>query len=438
MRGDANLPANEPTHSGGPHPPPDASQTDDWFVAQQAAVLEALRDRLWDRLAPMPLAVMLDSTTFVHAGRALGSAGPPDAYDLLDLSVLTVAVVFFDYVIIQPDLISKDQIDQVVPSGVMPDMLYELEPERSDTDELAVLYGQALQATQDRKRRHEKRWKILLDRDVDLDIVHANPVYAIEEYLSAVPKLRGDDAELNAFASQHTVRAEFNDRVAGALGLPYLPSSVRLAPASELVKSHNEMLKALRQVAAIGTPAQEPTPASSYLAPFLLGVVLDEMDSPRDFAPWVGRLRDEFAEFRTWVREHPDRAGWHDRPQTLYQDFPTRLAKTLSPSATRGKTTMATIQGAASFTPAKPFVDSAATVVKAARESTAVARHVARLFRPEVFTLLSVSAEANQVPTFTAQIRKIWGDELSDANADALKEISGFKGDVLLTPRALD
>jgi hypothetical protein len=289
-----------------------------------------------------------------------------------------------------------------------------------------------------RFRRALKTGNLTLIRNAAAELPRVDLGDALEEYLSAVPQLRGEDRKLDEFTSQHTVRAEFNDRVAAGLNLPYLASSVRLAPASELVRSHNKMLKALRRAAAVGTPGLEPTPASSYLAPFLLGVVLDEMDSPGEFGAKLGELRDEFSGFREWIRYHPDRKDWHEQPQSLYADFPKKLAETLSPTATRGKTTIATIQGAASFTPAKPAVDAAANVVKAARESPAVARRLARAFRPEVYTLLSVSADASQMPVFDAQIRRIWGGGLRVEDEDALKEIAGFKGDELLTPRALD
>ena len=339
----------------------------DASAAEPAPEFGQLRRNLWQQLGRRPLAVMLDSTTFIHAGRAL-TRGRPDAYDLLDLSALTVAAVFFDHVIVQPDLMRREEIDAVVPSGVMPGLVQELDLNDRARAELPSLYTDAINATDSRKQRHASRWKVLLGRDVDIDQIHAQPTYRLEEYLQAVPALRGDDGLLSRFASQHTVRAEFNDRVAAALALPYLPSSVRLAPASELVKSHNEILKALRQLAGHVTPSQEPTPASSFAAPFLLGVLLDEMASLDQFASTLAQLRDEFSGFRAWLRDHPDRAGWHDRPQSLYAEFPGRLVAALSADAARTTTTtMATVHGAASLTPAAPFMNAAVEIVQAAQ-----------------------------------------------------------------------
>lgn len=55
-------------------------------------------------------------------------------------------------------------------------------------------------------------------------------------------------------------------------------------------------------------------------APFLLALVLRDMDRPDDYAAAVTRLRQRFEPLRDWVRAHPDRQR-QGMPQKLIGDY---------------------------------------------------------------------------------------------------------------------
>jgi hypothetical protein len=412
----------------------------------QAAPLAHELHRLWvgpGALPPDPLAVMLDTTTFHNAGSALRSDWPPSAYELLDLSALTVAAVFFDHVVVQPGLNPTTHIHSALPRDKFPDVVHLINPDPRDARELEqVVYAKAVTVTQPslRKQRHESAWGKLLGRKVTLDIKFVES-WNDEQYFSSMPLPQAgeSDTTFNEFATQHTVRAEFNDRVAGALSLPYLASSMRLAPASEMVRSRSALLNALRRAARAAAPSKPPRGSSTFAAPFLLGVVLNEMSDRDDFATVLGQLRDAFSDVRDRLREDPNRTSWDREPQKLYQEFPSLLESALSPGSRRhGQVRMSLVKAAIGAIPGVgSFSNPAFEVGMAIRDSPEAARAKARL-RADVFALLDFSDQAAQVRTLRTQIGDIWGTPVDDEDDDVLKQISEFDADPLFTPRALD
>jgi hypothetical protein len=403
-----------------------------------AQPLGDVRERLWQRVGGAPLAVLVDNTTCFNAAEAVSSDGAPDAHALLDLSVFTVAAACFDHIVLLPDMVPAQRIQQTLLRD-MPEVLRPLETAGDDFTALDRLYVSAQANTRESRHEHERQWKTLLNRDVAIDAdlagrdFMADPVFMRPTVFS-----RDDDpGRRSQFASLQTVRAEFNDLVADAMGLPYLASSVRLAPASTLTQAHAQMLKALREVARSSAPSAGPTRGATFQAPFLLGVLLAEIDAPDEYASQLVRLRDQFSGFREWLRYHPARMSWEEQPQQLTDDFPKRLRDALAPEAARGQTMMSAVAGAAKVTgePLMTAGAAAAQVVQNARGTGWYAKLVARLFRPEVRPLLHVSREAAQIQTLSAQIAKLWGEPLRRPDKLALMEISQYNSDPLMTPR---
>jgi hypothetical protein len=75
-------------------------------VLDDAVAFADTQYELWAELGGAPLVVVMDTTTYHHAREAL--RGDLRAHNLLDLNLLAVAAVFFDYVLIQPDLIAPE------------------------------------------------------------------------------------------------------------------------------------------------------------------------------------------------------------------------------------------------------------------------------------------------------------------------------------------
>jgi hypothetical protein len=321
----------------------------------------------------------------------------------------------------------------------MSDAIHMLDPTASDRHELAAAYEDARARTAERKRRHEERWKTLLHRDVTIDVRWTEPLYSFERHFSRPAGLTtaGDERTLNSFVSQQTVRAEYNDRVADALGVAYLPSSVRLAPGSLLRQSKVAMLNALRQLNRSVTPGVAPTPYSTFEAPFLLGVLLEEMGSLDDFSAGLAQLRSRFDGFRSWMAAHPGRPDWDEHPRELYDEVPARVAGAL-PGAPLGST-LSFAAGVGGKVPGVgPPVELAAEVAKRVRDTGPGARLIAWLFRRKIHPLVSVAEEAKQIRTLRGQIRRLWGRELAIGDEDVLSEIAASESDELLKPRAID
>jgi hypothetical protein len=199
-----------------------------------------------------------------------------------------------------------------------PDVLCVLETRDADYGQLRRQYTAALTDTQARRHRYEQQWRTLLGRDVTIDPTLAGSDYDDDPTFDR-PTLVSrnlDRALRDEFASLQTVRSEFNDRIADALGLPYLASSVRLAPASALTNEHAQMLEALRAVARGIAPSAGPQ-GRTFKAPFLLGLLLEQMDSLSQFPDRLADLRERFARFRDWLTNHPGRERWDAYPQEL-------------------------------------------------------------------------------------------------------------------------
>jgi hypothetical protein len=417
------------------------------------APLRDTRRALWKAIGEDALAIMLDTTTYYNAMAALGRQSPsprsatPAAFHLLDLAALTVAGVCFDVVVIQPE--------RYHPGDAFADFTYTLPVAERDRKAQDDLGREAAATCARRSSRYQSAWAAFLGLDGQLSLDFDAALKFFEDglgdtygYAAALGFLERSYGELHgesAYLPIQTVRAVYNDRVAGLLGLPYLPTSIRLPVAADLSRSRAELLDGIRLLAQ-SAPGSEParpqsptTPPAPLYAPFLLGLVLARMNSPDEFEDAVGYWRDRFAPFRSWLRTHPQRELWQAQPHALRRELAARMHDVTGPSNASVSETVAfeVLQGAASLTPVGPFAGSALKILRATQPASGLRRLMARLFKPELYLLFSISDEARHVATLDADITRIWGRRLTDDSRDALERIRRLNSDRLLSPMTM-
>ena len=247
-------------------------------------------ERLRDELSAGRLAVLVDTTTYKNAREAVSSDRVPSPIALLDLSVLTVAAVCFDEIVIQPDLI--DTPHEI--AGVT----HILDLDVAQRHDLANVYRAASRAARRPYdlNRYEDNWATFLNRapgtvHLDMDSV---PDTRQEEYWESFNFVAafdptssvGGSNELETYLAVQTVRTCFNDEVAGVLDVPYLASSVRLPVYARLIGAKADVVRVLTSV--MGDVVRSPASAShprfarvKLAAPFLLAMILRRMTAPR-------------------------------------------------------------------------------------------------------------------------------------------------------------
>jgi hypothetical protein len=389
---------------------------------------------LWNELGGAPLAVVMDTTTYHHARQAL--RGDIRAHNLLDLNLLAVAAVFFDYVFIQPDLIQ--------PETEEADFTRIVYAAPGEDAHIKALHRLAVDECKRSRADLQEAWRTFLrDPSVELDLAHA-PMGPEDDryYRWSVQDLPSDRGHVVDDVTQQTVRAAFNDRVAGALQLPYLASSVRLPVSRELIRSHRELLFMLRRVLGHqpgggATEAGPFTPPEPMYAPLMLGVLLDcasKAGSGGSVMDCLASLRERMSDVRAFLRDHPERADWHERPQALLREVSGRLNADLKKTgvAKAQNASLVATEGATGLL-FGPIASLAVKVLQALLPKDAAANAARQIFRREILLLSDVTREATQIATVEAQIEKVWGRPMDSATRKTLDRIANLNADPLIS-----
>jgi hypothetical protein len=390
---------------------------------------------LWNELGGAPLAVVMDTTTYHHARQAL--RGDIRAHNLLDLNLLAVAAVFFDYVFIQPDLLTLETEESPFTRIV--------QPAPGEHAHIKALHQVAVDECDRDHGRLQQAWRTFLNDDsVELDLAQAPMGPRDDNYYTwsgfDLPSGRGQVIE---YVTQQTVRAVFNDRLAAALQLPYLASSVRLPVSQQLIRSHAELLSMLRHVLghqpAEGVAQPSPfAPPEPMYAPLMLGVLLEraaKAGGGDSLMQCLMELREEKADVREYLRDHPDRGDWHEDPRKLIREVSGRLNANPAKGgvAKAQKTALLATVGATGLA-LGPVASLAIKMLQALLPEAAAAKAVRKLFQRELFLLADITREAAQMATVDAQVKKVWGRSMDDATVAALNRIAHLNADALLRP----
>jgi hypothetical protein len=397
------------------------------------------------------LAVLVDTTTINNAREALLTRGQaPSPVALLDLSVLTAAATLFDTIVIQPE--------RFPPLEEIHDLTQVLHPTYEGQLELERIYREVWDAFSRPQElaTYRARWASFLDVAASELRVDLDPIQTLNEEMmfdySSTAQIAdafgiasgsaGRDAQLAVALGVHTVRAGFNDAIAGVLGLPYLATSIRLPVSSELADRKTRVLWVLRRLIANSSPAGPAEPATfaprtQIAAPLLLGLVLERMSKPEDYRPALDEVRERFAPLRAHLREDRETAQWDKQPQMYMQQF----TKHLGESATLATVQDAAIAGAQAgvtiATGDPGFVTAALKVIAAVKPLEVAHRAYLRLWRPEIYVLLNVAKEARRLSLLDSRIERIWGSGPDLAQQRQLDRFASLRADPFLTPTSL-
>lgn len=228
------------------------------------------------------------------------------------------------------------------------------------------------------------------------------------------PRPTRRDADREKFLNYvrlQTARAVYNDRVAGALGVPYLASSVRVAAANVMIGQRHDMLMLLRRVFAESTHvAPEAEQFASYepvRAPPVLAVLLERMRKHgglEGLPAALTELRDESEPLRKALREHPDQLQWRHRPQGL---FDAALPKPRSAASRRAQEATMLATQAAAGAGAGPVAAMATRSVQAALPADEGRDKIQKLLRPRLYIIPDLAKEAARMNTLSGQIEAI-------------------------------
>jgi hypothetical protein len=419
-------------------------RADDRDDAQLPPGLSSMRSALGDA----PLAVMLDTTTYFNAVETLAETPTPTG--ILDLALLTVAAVGFDTIIVQPEPFAS------TGAAGFADFTHILDLDPHDAGTLRDLYIQSLRLAERRRDQYERNWEAFLDMPVTLDL---SSVYArVEERYwpsDTVAEPPMDPEVLRDFVGVQTTRAWFNDIVASGLGVPHLASSVRLPVSVDLIQAHHEYLWLLRSlITASGPPpatvhGTEPYPRLPVSAPFLLALVLRDMQSPTDFGNALASLRDRFEPLRRWVREHPDRKQWEGKPQqvaTAYtKPLPNEYADRFGEIAARAaserhvdRSTWADLvagiaDGSATLIGLPGLAGPGTKLLMATQGAGPLRRRWIKWRSPHVYLLFDLSKDVTQIAELDADIRRIWDDATYVTDRAVIDRLARFRGDPLIS-----
>jgi hypothetical protein len=273
--------------------------------------------RLKEQAGAAGRGVLLDATTAwgVFSG-LIGLGQPaPGPFNVLDLSTLTFACLFYDQVFFLPGAEAAWLAEDLLP-GVC-EML-QVPGLAADASALQYLGDPAsdLLAASTWRRQFESDWEIFLNGQVRLssDELQAwqtgfDPFWdnvAISDVMSArldfggVPVTsRDDDPDL----TMATLRPLRTAAVAAALDVPYVASPVFSVPYRRIAPMLGTQARAIDILLGKVTPVTDAQTARlpellPCAAPLPFGLVLSTMRTPDDFAPALLSWRERFAPLR--------------------------------------------------------------------------------------------------------------------------------------------
>lgn len=379
--------------------------------------------------------VMVDATTYHHAIVAVQQR-KLTAYTLLDLNLLAVAAVFFDAVIVQPE--------RLEPGGAVAEFTHVLPIADGEHADLRSLYDDALSECERQGAFFQKAWCRLLRNDqLDLGLDADWQPHEFDEQFyrhDAQDFPTRDFAKFRRYVRLQTARAVYNDLVAGALGIPYVASSVRVAAANAMIAQRHDTLMLLRRAFAEPTHVAQETdefaPYEPVRAPPVLGLLLERMRKHGGLdglEAALAELREESEPLRKALRGHPDQLQWRHRPQGL---FDAALPRPRSAASQRAQEATLLGMQAAAGAITGPVGAMTTRSAQAALPVDQGRDKFQKLLRPRLYILPDLAKEAAELRSLAGQVEDIWGTGLDITRLlSTLNSIRRFNADPLLSVR---
>lgn len=377
--------------------------------------------------------VMLDSQTITNADECLNGDITP--LNLLDLATLTVAAVYFDKIVIQPQ-----NNNSIVNKN--PDLFVILKyPDNFIEDSLWIMLDtQYLSA-----EKYGETWCKFLnlpkgDVNVDLyaykDNYQNSPLYwdgilasyYVEKIGQNAMISGGDKASRDEFLSIQTMRVIFNDRLSGFLGIPYLSSSIKSCIHSTIIRKKMETQIIIdRLITEIQSDVEDNKTDSPYLteysAPFLLGLLLEKMDTPNDYWKVMFEYREKFSPLRKKILA--DRENWKGKSgQYLkgYQKYINEFSKSISKNESKSVKISTTVCSTLSVItpPELRIIGLGIKIFEMLNPGKIALRYYLEWFKPEVYLLVNLADEASQLEAVESKISEIWNKSWTRKDHDQL------------------
>lgn len=374
-------------------------------------------------LDEFPNSVLLDSTTLRNAEDCLNGHVTP--VNLLDLSVFCTAVICYDRVVVQP---FRSEILDEFPAVFSP---LDYSP-NAISGTLWTICAELFNSHGPNSpdiRELESAWKETFKRDdIALDIPSTDHYQDSPGLWDGIPASQfaerlfsGAGVErnhLNRFLSVQTMRALFNDVLAGLMGVPYVSTSIR-APILVVIMQRKVKLKPIVDavIEALSSPARgmpdgELSYASAISAPFFLGVVLERSQRPGDILGNLIMYREKAEPLRRQLNK--DREAWSGRGNAYLRKVcqsMTRFVATETDLAEKAvNTTVATLSPL--VTASQPYVQMASLGVKLTmllRPLDKMKTLYNRVFKPHIYWLNELSDEAKAVRDVDVQLLRVFG-----------------------------
>ncbi len=392
--------------------------------------------------------VLLDSTTLANAAMAL-MFNRPDPVALLDLSVITFALVVFDKIIVQPHRFLGGVIApfEAELGDSLRVLVYDQEfiagPLWSFCGELMNsigTHGTTLrESLTDAWCKFYNRQDIVVDpslvmtnQDSPLEWDGIPATYYISDIVSRGALLEDQHTSFNTFLSVQTVRALYNDNIAGMLGIPYLCTSLRSPIYSELLSLKLEtQLLADKLLAGIGPPIASDVSSGPYTAevaaPFLLGIILSRIEHPGEYWHAVALLRKSFAPLRKRLAE--EREQWNGRTGGYVANYLKHISNYLPDEVRIAEQTLtATATAVASITTASPvgggLAKLAIQMMSALKPAEYAYRWYLKRFRPDIAVVVELAQEARMLRSVESELERLWGSAWGREEHDVLETLA--------------
>jgi hypothetical protein len=402
------------------------------------------------------LPVMLDATTVRNALDCIDGFVTPTG--LLDLAVVAFAAVCFERIILQQNAPSQKlppPLDAAVLALTYPRHARERLPGQRFIEGTLVKVGIPRQLNDGAGRQlvaneFEAGWSRFLQlprNQIKLDLTYSlfqpSPDYwsgvPASGYMSSIFGSTKADDEMCRFLSVQTIRALFNDGLAGFVGMPYLSTSFRAPVQSVILRRKTDTQLLLDKLLS----SIEPKPLQSkrrsvYMsqctAPLVLALILKEIDKPHQFWEKLTEYRTRFEPLRRRIAE--DRNQWEERrAQYLsrltrhFAEF-TEKANIVGEGVTAGTALVTT--AATGTKEAGEVVGAGIKLLKLLKPAEVLYRYYAKHFRPELYLLFNLAEEAKRLGAIEKRIEALWGARWGRAEHDQLEWLaSAHPGDFL-------
>jgi hypothetical protein len=400
--------------------------------------------------------VLLDRTTLASAGIALDIM--PTAVTLLDLSTVTNAFVLYEQVVVQRH--GRQPETHGIPAALKGALkvLHYTRPFLMGTLWNANLRA-ADAATAQGTNPMIDAWRVFLGRDdISLnqslwdsaqdsaytwDGIPASHYFGDIGTPSMTPRTADELRSLNDFLSIQTIRALFNDSLAGMLDVPYIPTSIR-SPIHSILLSQKIRTQSLadRLLSQIGPPLLEAPNTTAYVAevsaPFLLGIALSRMRAPDDYWGVVEELRDSFAPLRTRIAA--DREEWQGRSGVYLSEYLKHL-KGYMPLGLQvaQEAALGTAGVVAVASPLGGGLVNLAVKMACALKTTGKAyTWYLKRFKPYIHVAVEMATEARALRSVENEIERIWRSKWSRGEHDHLERLSASRPEMFSRLRKLD